>query len=95
MGKKMLLGLGAIALAALLTVNVGIVSNNDSTSATFTLDKLEAMALPGEEIPGEGGGGKSCLNGMCKEMRCSLHNMYVDCKVRTQGNSCDMETFCW
>ncbi len=39
------MGFGAIALAALLTVNVGIVCNNGSNSATLTLDKLEAMAF--------------------------------------------------
>ncbi len=44
------MGFGAIALAALLTVNVGIATSNESTNALLTLKGLEAMAYPGAEL---------------------------------------------
>jgi hypothetical protein len=83
----MLLGLGAIALAALLTVNVGIATSNESTNALLTLKGLEAMA--GDDVEGGGGGRMYQTMGYCGGWKmtwcCTSRQLAYRCTM----SSCD------
>ncbi|RPH30452.1 MAG: hypothetical protein EHM93_15825 [Bacteroidales bacterium] len=87
MKKKILFGLGALAIAAVLAVNLNMVRNDQNV--TLSLEQLGAVAQAQAE-----GGADTCSTLQCKKQRCNHHDNYWQCRTNGDLESCDTFSSC-